>query len=67
MITHNQPKREARPATPDEVVKQILAMGQAGIPQKAIASDLGIAQPTVSKLMRRHGLGRYQKKPKPTQ
>lgn len=66
-MTANQTKREPRDPTPPSTVKRLITMGQAGIPQKAIAEELGIAQPTVSKLMRRHGLGRYQKKPKQTQ
>jgi len=59
-------KRAPRPATSSSIVNQILSMAASGTPQKAIALDLGIAQPTVSKLMRRHGLARYQKKPKQT-
>jgi predicted XRE-type DNA-binding protein len=39
-------------------------MANAGTTQRTIADALSLAQPTVSKLMRRHGLARYQKKPK---
>lgn len=65
MSKHNQPKRKARPPTPYHIIQSILAY-PVGTPQKAIAEELSIAQPTVSKIMRRHGLARYQKKPKQT-
>jgi hypothetical protein len=54
--------RTARLPTPAEIVAVVLRMGRDNEPHKCIAADTGLAQPTVSKILVRHGLRRVETK-----
>ena len=51
------------PSISADVVKRVVAMGNANAKQAAIAAALGISQPSVSKIMRAHGINRYKQAP----
>ncbi len=50
-----------RPATPPDVIARVIAMGRAGDPHKCIIADCGVSGWSVSRILKRAGLGRQKR------